>query len=62
MAELRHALLEPQRCLPDDLRDLFGPDGASQALQDLIGKFGKILQAWPDLVEAARRLGQQPRL
>jgi hypothetical protein len=58
----RESLMSRALCLPGDIgaADL---DSAVQALQKLVRQFGQLLQAWPALVEAARRLrGRGARL
>jgi hypothetical protein len=56
VVQLRQALLNRAADLPADLCALFGSDGALAALQGLVGKFAALLRAWPDMIEAVRRL------
>ena len=41
---------------PWELAEVFGPDQARGRFQDLVRRFGRLLQEWPSLVEAAKRL------
>jgi hypothetical protein len=45
--------------LPADLIPLFGVEQALAAFQRLVRQFGELLQAWPEVVEAARRLKEK---
>ena len=56
LAGLRGRLTEPDYIVPVDLRERFGDQGALPAFQRLISHFGRLLQCWPALVEAARDL------
>lgn len=42
--------------VPRDLRHGSNADEARQLSQELVGKFGELVEAWPTLVDAARRL------
>ncbi len=42
--------------VPRDLRQVHDPDAAKQLGQELVGKFGELLEVWPTLVDAAKRL------
>src|SRR5262249_33285999 len=42
--------------LPKDLVDLFGIDAAWRVFQELMVKFGEVLQYWPQMVETAAEL------
>jgi hypothetical protein len=53
---LRNSAAGEDYLVPRDLRARLDPDGARRLGQDLFGKFGELLEAWPVLVEAARRL------
>jgi hypothetical protein len=60
---LRTRLAEPDFMGPEDLRRAFGPTEALSALQQLVGRFGRLLRCWPVMVEAAldlRALGVRP--
>lgn len=46
---------------PRDLRDGRGADGARRLSHELVGRFGELLEAWPTIVDAARRLRAQGR-
>ena len=45
--------------VPRDLREGRGADAARRLSQELIGRFGELLEAWPAIVDAARRLRAQ---
>ena len=47
--------------IPRDLREGRGRDEARQFSQELIGRFGELVEAWPTIVAAARRLLAQGR-
>jgi hypothetical protein len=47
--------------VPRDLRDGREADAARRLSQELIGRFGELLEAWPTIVDAARRLRAQGR-
>jgi hypothetical protein len=47
--------------VPRDLREGRDAGDARRLSQDLIGRFGALLEAWPTLVDAARRLRAQDR-
>lgn len=55
LANLGAALTDPEVAVPWDLGRAFGGD-ARAVTQGLVGRFGRLLQAWPDLVEGAQRL------
>jgi hypothetical protein len=52
---LGETLPEPRYLLPTDLRAT-GDRDALAMLQQCLGRFGRLLECWPDLVEAARDL------
>jgi len=43
--------------VPRDLRARHGADAARQLSQELVAQYGRLLEAWPSIVAAARRLG-----
>jgi len=47
--------------VPGDLRDEGGAGAACRLSQELVGRFGQVLESWPAIVEAARRLRAQGR-
>ena len=47
--------------VPRDLREGRGADAARRLSQELIGRFGELLEAWPTIVDAARCLRAQDR-
>jgi hypothetical protein len=52
--QTRRALAEPDFDIPFDMRDKWSPPNARHLIQRLIHEYGRLLQAWPALVEAAR--------
>ena len=49
--------------VPEDLAGAFGREQGRALLPRLVRRFGEALQAWPDVVEAARQLrarGERP--
>jgi hypothetical protein len=56
LAGLREGLAGPEYARPWDLADAFGAERARELLPRLIRRYGRLLRAWPALVEAARRL------
>jgi hypothetical protein len=52
----RTALQGPDLGVPWDLRAAFGVGRARELAPRLVGRFGRLLQAWPAMVEAARTL------
>jgi hypothetical protein len=50
------ASLAEDYLVPRDLRLGRDADEASRLGQELVGKFGELLEAWPTLVDAAKRL------
>lgn len=53
---LRDTLARDDVDVPDDLRAGRDPDQARARARRLVGRYGELLRAWPDLVEGARRL------
>jgi hypothetical protein len=53
---LRGRLTQDDYVVPDDLAQAFGRDAAMPVFQRLVTRFGRLLQDWPVLVEAARDL------
>jgi hypothetical protein len=53
---LRDALPAPLYPVPGDLAEVVGEDEARSLGQRLVRRFGQLLQAWPDMVQAARDL------
>jgi len=47
--------------VPRDLRERRGADAARRLGQELIGRFGELLEAWPTILDAARRLRARDR-
>jgi hypothetical protein len=47
--------------VPRDLRDTAGAEAALRLCQELIGRFGQLLEGWPTIVDAARRLRAEGR-
>jgi hypothetical protein len=47
--------------VPRDLQDVRGADAARRLSQELVGRFGQLLEAWPAIADAARRLRAQGR-
>jgi hypothetical protein len=56
LAVWRQALASADYTVPRDLGDAFGVGEARTLFQRLVKKFGQLLQAWPDMMEAARDL------
>jgi hypothetical protein len=61
MALLWKATAADEYIVPRDLREGRGADAARRLSQELIGRFGELLEAWPAIVDAARRLRTQDR-
>jgi hypothetical protein len=61
IALLWKATGEDEYIVPRDLREGRGADAARRLSQELIGRFGELLEAWPAIVDAARRLRAQDR-
>ena len=51
---LRRRVAEPDYIVPEDLAREFGPERAVDALRELIGRFGRLLQIWPAVWQAAK--------
>jgi hypothetical protein len=56
LVRLRGNLADPGFAVPWDLRSAFGAERAGSLTRRLVGRFGRLLQAWPALVEAAKAL------
>ncbi|MFO0761341.1 MAG: hypothetical protein U0359_32990 [Byssovorax sp.] len=56
---LRNAITSPALAWPSDLVEQFGEERGRALFQTYVRKLGELLQAWPDLVEAAKRLRQK---
>jgi hypothetical protein len=59
MAALRSALIDPTFFVPIDLQKPHSHDAVLTLTQRLVLKFGQLLQAWPQLVQAARALREK---
>jgi hypothetical protein len=59
LAALRGTVAGGPPAVPADLSEAFGPGRACELFRRLVGQFGRLLQAWPALVEAARALREQ---
>jgi hypothetical protein len=55
-AAWREALATREFGVPWDLREAFGMDPSAELYQRVVRKFGVLLQAWPDMIEAAKEL------
>src|SRR5262249_10773612 len=55
-AALRGALPDERYGVPHDLGEAFGEAAAPGVFQQLVYRFGQLLQVWPALVEVAREL------
>jgi hypothetical protein len=55
---VRTAITDPMRLLPVDVRRDCGED-ALTAVRDLIGRFGSLVESWPDMMEAAQWLRER---
>lgn len=53
---LHERLSDPDLGTPSDLQQAFGREHALPVFQRLVTRFGRLLQCWPDMVEAARDL------
>jgi hypothetical protein len=51
---MRRRVAEPDYIVPEDLARAFGPERAIDALRDLTGRFGRLLQIWPAVWQAAK--------
>jgi len=56
IAVLTREAMRPEFVVARDLLEQHEPQAARAIAQDLVGKFGKLLIWWPDLVDAARQL------
>jgi hypothetical protein len=61
IALLWKAAAADEYLVPRDLLDGRGADAARRLSQELIGRFGELVEAWPTIVDAARRLHAQDR-
>ena len=59
LAVFREALPRKEYVIPTDLNACFGPEAARERFRRLVLQFARLLQAWPDIVEAARDLRAQ---
>ena len=59
LAVFREALPRKEYVIPTDLNACFGPEAAREHFRRLVLQFARLLQAWPDIVEAARDLRAQ---
>jgi hypothetical protein len=57
---VREGVMREELSVPADVEEAFGADGRRR-LQGLVGKFGALLEAWPALVGAARRMKAEGR-
>jgi hypothetical protein len=62
-AEVRHAIAELERAIvgddagrPQDYLRAMGPDLGASHFQQMVGSYGALLMAWPDLLDAAASL------
>jgi hypothetical protein len=60
-AALQEALQDPRYVVPRDPGFPDDPAAARQLARRLVGLFGRLLEAWPDIVTAARRLRGEGR-
>jgi len=51
-----NAITQPDYVIPQDLLDGRSPEEARRLSQRLVRRFGELLAAWPDIVEAAKSL------
>ena len=58
---LRKATGADEFIVPRDLQGGRGAGDARRLIQELTGRFGELLEAWPTIVDAARRLRAQDR-
>jgi hypothetical protein len=56
LATLRQALPSPSYEMPCDLSAASGAEDARPRFQSLVRRFGELIQAWPQMVEAAREI------
>jgi hypothetical protein len=56
LVTLREALPSPSYQLPCDLSAVYGAEDTRPRFQQLVCRFGELLQAWPQMVDAAREL------
>ena len=55
MAAVQLAAVQPDSHLPTELREKFG-GGATDAIREILERYGALVVAWPSLVAAAKRL------
>jgi hypothetical protein len=61
VAALREAVVRPEYLVPADLAAGRDPEAAQRLCQRLVLEYGRLVQAWPALVAAARSLRAQGR-
>jgi hypothetical protein len=59
MAALEAALTDRSRFYPRDMGPPTDPKGAFAAMLDLIGRYGELLEYWPDIVQTAKALREK---
>ena len=53
---VREAIVSPKYFVPRDLRDLGSEEEIRRVVQNLVHEQGRLLEHWPDIVQAAREL------
>ena len=59
VADFKHNFLDPNFVVSRSAIEMFGQEEAPKAQQQLIGKFGELLRAWPAIRRGAAELRQR---